>query len=159
MRRLLIALPVLIGLLAMPVAASAAECTLVFTPSTVRVGDVVHSTGTGWLPSDVLFLYIPADPGYESEAQWNADADGNLDNHNLDANAGMLGTRTFSLSNGGCVATADLTVLAGVTAPNTDTIAGPMPVGTPYDVAAILALAFGLTLVATMRRLRRERAA
>lgn len=156
MRRLLIALPVLIGLLATPVAARAAECTLVFTPSTVRVGDVVHSTGTGWLPSDVLYLSIPADPGYESEAQWNADADGNLDNHNLDANAGMLGTRTFSLSNGECVATADLTVLAGVTAPNTDTIASAAPASAQLGDATILLVAFGLTLAAVVRRLRRR---
>lgn len=157
MRRLLLALATMLVLLVAPTVASAAACTLEFTPSTVYVGQGVVATGTDWGSSESLAVQIPADPPYEGEATWTAGADGTLYFGGITANEGELGTRTWTVSGDltDCVATADLTVLAAPAVPNTDTTPAREGLTPHLAYVAVLLASFGIAAGLTIRRIRR----
>lgn len=154
MRRVLSALTMLFATLAAPAAASAAECTLVFTPSTAFVGNgEIVAAGTGWQPNDAIFVSIPSDPGGEGEALWHADESGNLDFGGVNATKYVLGTRTWKAFGDVCSATADLTVLAAPGVPQTDA-PGQADPSLPVGLTVVLLAGFALGCVASIRRTR-----
>ena len=138
---------------------AAGPCAITLEPDTVRVGQTFVIMATGFEPNENAIGFAGLDPNESAALSIQLDASGSL-TRTVTAKAFMIGTRSISLTGdlSNCGAEAELTVLAAVAAPATDT-APPTQRHGPGPSLGLLAILWILAVGAMLARLHGRRLA